>query len=365
MPSHLLVAALLAAGTGVVPAQAQDLCDRFRATADAGTVADTELTEISGLAASRAHPGVLWAHDDSGSEPTLSALDATGQPLGTYRVAGASAWDWEDLAAGPGPEEGRSYLYVGDIGDNTDTRETVIVYRVPEPTSAPKGPGGTLEGAAVIRLAYPDGPSNAESLFVDPRSGDLFIVTKEREESSARLLRAEAASLEDGATVPVQEVARVPLPGTLPPVLGLPTSADISPDGSIVLVRTYASVLAFARPEGEPVAEAFAQEPCEAPRPRERQGEALAFTADGDGYLTVSEGEAQAIHRFDVSARPGPAEADDESMGEEVVEEATRDGRPLRFALAAGAATLGAVAAIWATSRRRAGRRRTRASRRP
>jgi len=37
------------------------------------------------------------------------------------------------MAAGPGPERGKSYLYLGDIGDNNEARAEIVVYRVPEP----------------------------------------------------------------------------------------------------------------------------------------------------------------------------------------------------------------------------------------
>ena len=35
-----------------------------------------------------------------------------------------------------------------------------------------------------------------------------------------------------------------------------------------------------------------------APQANERQGEAVGFTADGSGYVTVSEGEHAPIHAF-------------------------------------------------------------------
>src|SRR5687767_11357942 len=89
--------------------------------------------ESSGIAASRRNNGVLWTHNDSGDGPFIFAFDRQGKHRGVWRIAGAAALDWEDMAVGPGPTRGRSYLYIGDIGDNLKKRGQIIVYRVAEP----------------------------------------------------------------------------------------------------------------------------------------------------------------------------------------------------------------------------------------
>src|SRR5829696_10367652 len=81
------------------------------------TIKDKAVTESSGLVASRSTPGAYWTHNDSGDGPFIYAFGSVGEPLGVFRVAGAQARDWEDIAAGPGPDRGKSYLYIGDIGD--------------------------------------------------------------------------------------------------------------------------------------------------------------------------------------------------------------------------------------------------------
>ena len=297
-------AALAVALTALVPASAaaQSPCDRFADGVVAGLVAADGLTEISGVAASRRHDGVLWAHDDSGGPPELSAVGGDGADLGTYAVTGAEARDWEDLAAHDGQ------LYIGDIGDNRGTWPTVTVYRAPEPAAAPDGRGGTLAAEAIV-LTYPGGPVDAEALLVDPRTGDLVVLTKE--DGVSRALVAPAAALRPGSPVTMTEAGRFEVPEPASDAFGLPgthvTGADVSPDGGTVLVRTYRSVLAFARPEGAPLAAAFAQAPCEVPQVEEVQGEAVAFVAGGDAYVTVSEGPHPALHRFD----PRPVAAPD------------------------------------------------------
>jgi hypothetical protein len=76
------------------------------------------------------------------------------------------------------------------------------------------------------------------------------------------------------------------------------TGGDVSADGSLVAVRTYTGVYLWDRAPGQAVPEALAAEPCAAPAALERQGESVAFLADGRGYVTVSEGEHPPLHVF-------------------------------------------------------------------
>jgi hypothetical protein len=280
------------------PATRPDVCARFAPAVEPQvTLADPDLDEVSGLAASRTQPPLLWVHNDSGGAPAVHAVRPDGALVGTYIVEGATASDWEDIAVGPGPDRSTSYVYVGDLGDNRAEREHVTVYRVPEP-DAPIATTGTLSGTAAIDLRYPEHPVDAESLFVDPRTGNLFVIDKSFTTGIARVFRAPADALVDGATVSLREVASF--------TLGFPTivtGADLSPDGSTVLVRTYDRVVAFSRPKHGTMAAAFRRPPCDAPQIDEPQGEALGFAANGASYFTISEGRGEAVHRFTVRPR--------------------------------------------------------------
>ncbi|MGB2694842.1 MAG: hypothetical protein WBD55_06590 [Dehalococcoidia bacterium] len=277
-----------------------------------GTVASPDLIEISGLAASRDKDGVLWAHNDSGDTARVFAIGPSGEHLAAYTLVGAQAIDWEDMAIGPGPATSADYLYLADIGDNNAERPEVHVYRVPEPT-VPSG--GTPEAADLdavdkLTLRYPDHAHDAETLLVDPRSGDLLIVTKELQAPTSLVFRA-PDSVTPEAPYTLEQVAEIdfkalqsgvqPPPDAPPLVAGvphLPTGGDVSPTGNLVAVRTYGSVWVWDRPDDAPLWEAFASAPCEAPSSIEPQGEAIAFDADGSGYTTVSEGANVPIHHF-------------------------------------------------------------------
>src|SRR5262245_50818086 len=95
-----------------------------------GTVRDPSIAELSGLVASRRRPGVLWAIEDSGNTASLVGLRADGTFLGRFPVTGAQNVDWEDVAIAGGD------VYAADIGDNMEARDSIVVYRVPEPDPA-------------------------------------------------------------------------------------------------------------------------------------------------------------------------------------------------------------------------------------
>jgi hypothetical protein len=293
----LLVGLASCAGQGPVSEETtttmeQDsVCAGWTEPQEVGRVADPTLDEISGLAASRAHAGILWAHEDSGVGAVLWALDATGATAATLELVGAQAIDWEDAALMPSPTG--DYLYVADTGDNLKARSEVTVYRVPEPA----GPAGTLRAdAEVLRFSYPDGPHDVEAMFVDPATGDLYLIAKVLL-GAAPVFRLPASAWGAGGTV-AEEVARLDT-GLFPA-----TAADLSPDGRVLAVRTYGAILLFTRAEGAPAVSWFTGGPCTAPAPPEAQGEAIAWQ---DGTLvTISEGGGAALYRISPwSGAPG------------------------------------------------------------
>jgi hypothetical protein len=199
------------------------------------------------------------------------------------------------MAIGPGPVAGESYLYLGDIGDNGADRDDILVYRVPEPTISGGG-SQALAGEEALTLRYPDGPRNAEAIFVDPRSGELYVIEKSSDGGPVSIFRA-PADLVAGSTTELTRVGALDVPdGSSNAVTG----AAISSDGTAIAVRTYGDVRIWNRAEGQSIAAALDGDSCRGPRPSERQGEAVTFLPDGTGYYTVSEGAGAAIHRYDV-----------------------------------------------------------------
>ena len=253
--------------------------------------------ESSGIVASRRSPGLYWTHNDSGARPVIFAFDAEGRHRGVWRVEGAQADDWEDIAAGPGPERGRSYLYVGDIGDNEENRKHVIVYRLPEPevtaadaASTTKEPRAT-ERAEALRLEYPDGAHNAEELLVHPTSGDLYVITKGLQNAGVYRLSGGASASGTNRLTRVATLRGEGFYGILV------TGADISPDGRRVAICDYATGYELRLPDAGAAGfdDIWKQAPTVVPLGQRRQGEAVCYRLDGGALLATSEGSPASL----------------------------------------------------------------------
>lgn len=244
------------------------------------------VNEASGLAASQTYAPLLWTHNDSGDEPRLYLVDAAGRHRATLTLDGATAYDWEDIAYGPGPGGGTErYIHVADIGDNEAKRPYIRIYTVPEvvpPDVAGEEPPARPASYTVPftwqTLVYPDGPRDAETLLCDPRTGERYIVSKR--ERRNRLYRVPTPSHDIDTLVYVTDLPFM-----------MATGGDIAPDGSAIIVKNYTYAWLWKRADGESVGQAMKREPQRIPYMPEPQGESVAFLADGSGYVTVSERE--------------------------------------------------------------------------
>lgn len=297
-----LVLVTVLAGCRITPSQPSKpavldaACKGTLVASTQGTIAASAVTELSGLVASRRTEGVWWGHNDSGDTARIFAFGGNGNDFGSYALSGATAIDWEDIAAGPGPLADTAYLYVADIGDNARARSSVRVYRVPEPLVDPNAPTPapqTVTGVATLTFTYPDGAHDAESIVVDPVSGALLIVTKEFSGTS-KLFKA-PANLATGSTTVLTPAGTVAL-GT--GLAGLATGADVTPAGNVLAIRSYSTVKLFERRTGQTLESAISSTPCTVAGAAEAQGEAIGFTRDGRAYVTASEGAQPALHRF-------------------------------------------------------------------
>ena len=290
---------LLACGPGGAPAVPADpeplatgdtatpepTCPQFGEAAAVGVVQEPTLTEASGLVRAG---GWLWTHNDSG-EPTLFALGDQGQVAG--RVPVRTTWfDVEDIAV----RDDRMWL--ADIGDNLAIREEIRFFDlpIPAPTDAEAVP-------RQVTARWPDGPTDAEALLVDPRSGDVLVVSKQWSAGPTRVARLVTPDAADSAMEIVAEVwfgeGGI---GRSPAITG----GDVAPDGSGVVLRTYLAAWWFPRRPGEPWADTFARPPCEVPVRPEGQGEALAVDA---GFVwTLSEGVDRPLNQTAYTHGPPP-----------------------------------------------------------
>lgn len=246
------------------------------------------LIKLSGAAVGRRNPSLIWTHND-GNIRQIHALRRNGSLAATLSF-GTAVLDLEDIAIGSGPTAGTPYLYLGDIGG---IRSTITIIRAPEPAF----PAPTiLPETTVISLSYPDGAYEAETILVDPLSGDLFVVS--RQNSSARFYRTTAVQLVSGSPSVMEFVAEVPFE--------IASGGDISSDGRLIVLRNETEARMWTRNSDESVGEAVLRlghaVPVAGP-PADPNGEAIAFDSGSAAYITLSEGKKEHILSF----RPNPS----------------------------------------------------------
>lgn len=238
------------------------------------TPTDPRLDELSGLATD----GKRWfAVGDSASRLEVMVLDPQTCVVADVVTADVDPYDVEDLALGAD-----GALWLADTGDNYRIRRNVALYRL-----------DTDGDVTTFRLVYPDGPHDVEALLLD-RAGVPYLVTKDIV-GAAGVYRPAGGLAVPGPT-PLQRVASLRLGPTDTPggPLGLGsnlvTGAGVSPDGTVLALRTYTDAYLYAAPDQDVVA-ALRRPPIRIPLPGEPQGEAVALAADGT-LLSGSEGGA-------------------------------------------------------------------------
>ncbi len=258
----------------------------LQSSALTGTFRSPRVTESSGVVVSRAHPGTLWTHNDSGDGPYLYATDSLGNDHGAIRVSGTEATDWEDLASGPCPSgrAGGSCLYIADTGDNLEHRKSVVIYAVlePEPPLTAADTQRVTAAARVLRLRYPDGSHDVEAIYVSPRDTAVYLVSKGRE-GSISLYRVARTAWDSEFLVTAERLQTLPISPSRR--LGrMVTGAAVRGDGAAVAIRTYVDVFFFQPgPDGRLVP---SRRPVCSIAGVDRTGEAIAFRDDSTLVLT-------------------------------------------------------------------------------
>lgn len=88
------------------------------------TTLSKELKEISGWVF--INDSTLVAHNDSGNESKLYVLNTVGKIQHKINLLNTSNVDYEDIAY-----DGKKYVYLGDFGNNSNTRKDLVIYKIP------------------------------------------------------------------------------------------------------------------------------------------------------------------------------------------------------------------------------------------
>jgi hypothetical protein len=287
---RLVVLGLLAAtASAATPAT----CARYADTPIQTGRTPLATPELSGFVASLRHPNIYWAHEDSGHAAVLYAMRETGTIVGTFPLPNVDAADPEDIALGPcGRADARACLYLADTGDNVRGRRHVRIFRIREPESL----RGAPLAAEKIPFTYPDGAHDAEAVLVDPRTAELYVVTK----TITSLGDVYHLEHPPGGAWSAVRVASLAVADGFD---ALTTGASVHPGGERVLLRTYRGVWEFRRPGARDLLDVLRTPAEPRPAPNQPQGEAVSYTADGTGYLLGSEGAGSPIFRIDCRTR--------------------------------------------------------------
>lgn len=221
-----------------------DLCKKWSEPKKVGTLDTALVNEASGLVISKKFPNRFYHNNDSGDGPFFYITDLAGAGTQKVTVPGMQPLDAEDIALGPCA--GGDCIFLGDLGDNKEVRPNIDLWVLSEVETFQI----QAEVWKHLILKYPDAPHNAEALAVHPKTGDVYILTKEadmieRRAKPAKWFRLSANVLSNALTDSTQVLEYL---GSIDfPWLNydyglwgqIITAMDISPDGERLIALTY------------------------------------------------------------------------------------------------------------------------------
>lgn len=224
------------------------------------------IEEASGIADSKLNPGHLWVQEDSGNPPELFLLKHNGVIQRTVFINDATNRDWEDMLLFDG------FIYVADIGDNTEVYSNYMIYRFPEPDAAID----TVQAPEKINFSYPDGSHDAEAFLLEPRSKAIYIITKRGARSGIYRLNFPYTQNQV-----VAKVGELPFNGV--------TGAALSAGGKTILLRTYFGIFHYNHHAGKSIEQTLLGAYTTLKHILEPQGESITFSLYNGGFYTLSE----------------------------------------------------------------------------
>lgn len=246
---------------------------QYAAPIKACRLENRKVNESSGLAASRRSPNTFWTHNDSGDHANIYCFDSKGNDLGSCRIKGAKAVDWEDMCSYD--YQGQPRLMVGDTGDNQSRRKSARLYILQEPQL------GILQVKPLqtIKLKYSTGAMDCEAIGVDAVNKKILLVEKKRWLTCRVFMADLPGEHDDEVKITARPIAQIELP--------LVTAMDVSADGLRAIVLTLGQAFEYTRNPTEDWAAAFQRKPRTINMPARKQGEAICYGKQGrDLYLT-------------------------------------------------------------------------------
>lgn len=294
--------------------------ERIQRQEELGRLTASDISESSGICLSARYPDCLWTHNDSGSTAELFLVRTSGELLAHVEIEQASCSDWEAITQVS--VDGKTYIAVGDIGDNSATREECRIYVIEEPEIGDWNRGEkplriSTTPLATIRFRWPEGAMDCEAMAWDPVAREFWFVSKPRPGPSIKSFLGDAGNNEARAHMyrlawspdrhkDDQVVVVERLESRFSPLAV--TGMDIHASGKKAVVRNYWTAFVFERPETATWSEAFSKPPSRIVMlPDQRQGEAVAFDSPGTSILLTSEGVGQRVLKVNLPESENPS----------------------------------------------------------
>lgn len=206
-------------------------------------IENKQINESSGLACSTRDKKVLWTHNDSGHMPIIYALDDKGKDLGTFHLEDIQSNDWEDMDAFE--YQGNHYLLIADTGDNLKFRWNYQIAVIIEPSLHKNSlkKHSAISPAWSFTFKYENNKSyDVESAAVDSVREKIVLLSKHT--SHAYLFELPLNPPDNGQIPVAVKVAQLH-------DIVKPTALDISADGTLMSINTYARIHRFYRDKPE------------------------------------------------------------------------------------------------------------------
>ncbi|WP_241492425.1 hypothetical protein [Lacinutrix himadriensis] len=236
----------------------------------------SDLNEVSGTEVV-VNSDFIWMVNDSGNKPILFGLNTKGEIKKELEIE-AKNHDWEDLASDP---EGN--IYIGDFGNNESKRKNLAILKV----SASNLQSDASVEIERISFKYPDQEKfppkkkkryfDCEAFFYHNNSFYLFTKSRVKDDFGKTSVYKIPAN-------PGMHEAQ--LLGTYSNCSDLRcwiTAADISPDGTKMVLLNQKSVLLFTNFKGN---DFFNGTIKEFPFSYESQKEGISFKDNNTVYIT-------------------------------------------------------------------------------
>ncbi len=268
-----------------------------------GTIHDKDINEASGIALSRRNSNLFWLINDSGNSPEIFAVNEKGERLGALTIEGAVNYDWEDITSFEYMD--KHCIIVADVGDNFAIRKNCVLYFIEEPDIRDISSETSLLVAPwqIMEFIYEDGPRDCEAVAVDTINEKILLLTKRDQPPVLYQL-----PIRFSGNVTAERLGEIkPLPLSSPDAeipskhASRPTSMDILPDGSAVVVLTYVNAMLYKKEPSENFMTSFLRSPKEITYPPMPQAESVCFSSDGKAIFITTEQLPAPLYRIDLT----------------------------------------------------------------